>query len=67
MLAAGGRSIMNASLKDVIERLHAANMADGGLDAVKLVSNLIDAFEEIDRRMTELERRAGIEPPYPFG
>jgi hypothetical protein len=58
---------MNISLKDVIERLHAANAAHGGLDAEKLVTNLIEAFEEIDRRMTDLERRAGIQPPYGYG
>jgi hypothetical protein len=52
---------MRPSLKDIIERLRHANMAHGGLDVEKLVSDLIEAFVEIDRRMTELERRAGIE------
>jgi hypothetical protein len=52
---------MRPSLKDIIERLRHANMAHGGLDVEKLLSDLIEAFVEIDRRMTELERRAGIE------
>ena len=52
---------MRPSLKDIIERLRHGNMAHGGLDVEKLVSDLIEAFVEIDRRMTELERRAGIE------
>ena len=52
---------MRPPLKDIIERLRHANMAHGGLDVEKLVSDLIEAFVEIDRRTTELERRAGIE------
>jgi hypothetical protein len=53
---------MRPSLKDVIERLRHANMAQGGLDVGKLVSDLIQAFVEIDRRLTELERRARAAP-----
>jgi hypothetical protein len=53
---------MRPSLKDIIERLRHANMARGDLDVEKLVNDLIEAFVEIDRRLTELERRAGAAP-----
>ena len=55
---------MRPSLKDDTERLRRANMAQGGLDVDKLVSDLIQAFVEIDRRLSELsvgreQRRRG--------
>jgi hypothetical protein len=50
---------MRPSLQDVTERLRHASMAEDGLDVDKLVSDLIQAFVEIDRRLNELERRAG--------
>ena len=53
---------MCPSLQDVTERLRHASMAEGGLDVDKLVSDLIQAFVEIDRRLNELERRAGAAP-----
>ena len=52
---------MRPSLQDVTERLRHASMAEGGLDVDKLVSDL-QAFVEIDRRLNELERRAGAAP-----
>ena len=53
---------MRPSLQDVTERLRHASMAEDGLDVDKLVSDLIQAFVEIDRRLNELERRAGAAP-----
>ena len=47
---------MRPSLQDVTERLRHASMAEDGLDVDKLVSDLIQAFVEIDRRLNELER-----------
>ena len=52
---------MSPSLQDVTERLrHARWRRVAYVD--KLVSDLIQAFVEIDRRLNELERRAGAAP-----
>jgi hypothetical protein len=50
---------MRPSLQDVTERLRHASMAEGGLDVDKLVSDLIQAFVEIDRRLKRARASGG--------